>query len=103
MGQVHLERALSKLGIMSRSQTKRCIEEGRIAVNGRIIKDPSFLLVPEIAKITLDGSFPHNKKNQIKGIITDFVKRFAKHLSVEKFEYADQDTCDLIPYFYLLE
>ena len=55
MGQVHLERALSKLGIMSRSQTKRCIEEGRIAVNGRIIKDPSFLLVPEIAKITLDG------------------------------------------------
>jgi len=55
MGQVPLERALSKLGIMSRSQTKRCIEEGRIAVNGRIIKDPSFLVVPEKANMFIDG------------------------------------------------
>ena len=55
MGQVPLERALSKLGVMSRSQTKRSIEEGRIAVNGQTIKDPSFLLVPEKAGITIDG------------------------------------------------
>jgi 23S rRNA pseudouridine2605 synthase len=55
MGQVPLERALSKLGIMSRSQTKRCIEDGRIAVNGRVIKDPVFLLIPETARITIDG------------------------------------------------
>ena len=55
MGQVPLERALSKLGKMSRSQTKRLIEEGRLAVNGRIIKDPGFLLVPETARITIDG------------------------------------------------
>ena len=40
---------------MSRSQTKRLIEEGRIAVNGRVIKDPAFLLVPETARITIDG------------------------------------------------
>jgi 23S rRNA pseudouridine2605 synthase len=55
MGQVPLERALSKLGVMSRSQTKRSIEEGRIAVDGRLIKDPAFLLVPENAVITVDG------------------------------------------------
>lgn len=55
MGRVHLERALSKLGVMSRAQTKRCIEEGRIAVDGRVIKEPSFLLVPEKARITVDG------------------------------------------------
>ena len=55
MGQVPLERALSKLGKMSRSQTKRLIEEGRLAVNGRVIKDPAFLLVPETAGITIDG------------------------------------------------
>jgi len=55
MGQVLLERALSKLGKMSRSQTKRLIEEGRIAINGRVIKDPAFLLVPETARITIDG------------------------------------------------
>ena len=55
MGQVPLERVLSKLGKMSRSQTKRLIEEGRLAVNGRVIKDPAFLLVPETARITVDG------------------------------------------------
>jgi len=55
MGQVPLERALSKLGKMSRSQTKRLIEAGRLAVNGRVIKDPAFLLVPEAARITIDG------------------------------------------------
>jgi 23S rRNA pseudouridine2605 synthase len=55
MGQVPLERALSKLGQMSRSQTRRLIEAGRLAVNGRIIKDPAFLVVPEKARITIDG------------------------------------------------
>lgn len=55
MGQVHLERALSKLGIMSRSQTRRLAVEGRIAVDGKVIKDPAFLLVPEKARITVDG------------------------------------------------
>ena len=55
MGQVPLERALSKLGKMSRSETKRLIEEGRLAVNGRVIKDPAFLLVPETARITIDS------------------------------------------------
>ncbi len=55
MGQVPLERTLSKLGKMSRSQTKRLIEEGRLAVNGRVIKDPAFLLVPETAHITIDS------------------------------------------------
>jgi 23S rRNA pseudouridine2605 synthase len=55
MGQVPLERALSKLGKMSRSQTKRCIEAGRLAVNGRTIKDPGFPVVPETARITIDG------------------------------------------------
>ncbi len=55
MGQVPLERALSKLGIMSRSQTRRYIEDGLIAVNGRIIKDMAFLVVPETARITVKG------------------------------------------------
>jgi 23S rRNA pseudouridine2605 synthase len=55
MGQVPLERALSKLGVLSRSQTRRYISEGRIAVAGRVIKDPDFLLVPEKSHITVDG------------------------------------------------
>ena len=55
MGQVPLERALSKLGKMSRSQTKRLIEEGRLSVNGRIVKDAAFLVVPETANFSIDG------------------------------------------------
>jgi len=55
MGQVHLERALSKLGVASRSQTKKWIEAGLIAVNGHVIKDPAFLVVPETVSITIDG------------------------------------------------
>ena len=55
MGQVHLERALSKLGVASRRQTKKWIEEGLVSVNGQVIKDPSFLVVPEKARITING------------------------------------------------
>ena len=55
MGQVPLERALSKLGVASRRQTKQWIEAGLVAVNGHLIKDPAFLLAPETARITIDG------------------------------------------------
>ena len=55
MGQVPLERALSKLGKMSRSQTRRLINEGQLAVNGQVIKDPAFLVVPEKTRITING------------------------------------------------
>lgn len=55
LGKVFLERALSKLGIASRTQTREWIEAGRISVDKRIIKDPRYLLVPETADICLDG------------------------------------------------
>lgn len=55
MGQVPLERALSKLGVASRRQTRQWIEAGQIAVNGHVIKDPAFLVVPEKVHITIDG------------------------------------------------
>jgi len=55
MGQVPLERALSKLGILSRSQTQRLVEAGRITVNGQVIHDPTFLVVPEKVRIAVDG------------------------------------------------
>lgn len=55
MGQVTLERALSKLGVLSRSQTKKLVEAGLIAVDGHVVRDPLFRLVPEEARITIDG------------------------------------------------
>jgi pseudouridine synthase len=50
-----LERALSKLGVASRSQTRSWILEGRIEVNGKTIKDPRYIILPGKDKITLDG------------------------------------------------
>ena len=37
---VHLNRALSKLGILTRSQATAAILAGRVSVNGRVVLDP---------------------------------------------------------------
>jgi len=55
LGKVALERALSKMGLASRSQTRGWILEGKLKVNGKIIKDPLHLVVPEKDKFVLDG------------------------------------------------
>jgi 23S rRNA pseudouridine2605 synthase len=54
-GTVPLVRALSKLGLASRTQTQAWISEGRLAVNGRIVKDPQKPVVPETDQFSLDG------------------------------------------------
>jgi 23S rRNA pseudouridine2605 synthase len=55
-GTVRLDRALSKLGLASRSEAKRLILDGEVAVGGRTVADPAYLVVPEIARITIRGS-----------------------------------------------
>jgi len=50
-----LERALSKLGIASRSQARAWILSGRISVNHKIEKDPLTPVIPEKIFLTLDG------------------------------------------------
>jgi 23S rRNA pseudouridine2605 synthase len=54
-GHVPLERALSKLGIASRTVARRWILEGKVRVNGVIRKDPLFAVFPERAKIEIEG------------------------------------------------
>lgn len=54
-GEVSLERALSKLGIASRAETRRWILAGRLAVDGTVQEDPHHPVVPEKAHFTLDG------------------------------------------------
>ena len=54
-GRVPLARALSKLGVSSRSEATAQILEGRVAVAGHIIRDPGHLVVPETARITVNG------------------------------------------------
>src|SRR5438552_2942668 len=51
---VALGRALSKLGLLSRSQAAIVIRAGRVRVNGRIVRDPSTPIEPERTRIALD-------------------------------------------------
>ncbi|HAN03717.1 MAG TPA: pseudouridine synthase [Elusimicrobia bacterium] len=54
-GKVPLERALSKLGIASRSQTRDWAVAGRLKVNGRTVTDPQFPVTPETDRFAVDG------------------------------------------------
>lgn len=47
-------RVLSKRGVCSRTQAQALVREGRVAVNGRVVRDPEFPLDAN-ATITLDG------------------------------------------------
>lgn len=53
-GYVPLERALSKLGLASRSQAREMIWAGQVRVNGQTRLDPQFAVVPETAKIEMN-------------------------------------------------
>ena len=52
--EVALNRALSKLGILSRSQATEAIRAGRVRVDGRVVADPAHPVVPERARIAVD-------------------------------------------------
>ena len=56
VGKVPLNRALSKLRILSRARATEAIEAGRVRVDGHIIRDPLFAVAPERARIELDGA-----------------------------------------------
>ncbi|HVR06645.1 MAG TPA: pseudouridine synthase [Thermoanaerobaculia bacterium] len=54
-GEVSLERALSKLGLATRSAARALVREGRVAVDGRIVAEPLAAVVPERVRIAIDG------------------------------------------------
>lgn len=75
-GEVSLERALSKLGLASRSQTREWILSGRLKVNGMISRNPLQPVNPDKSKFELDGK-PLRKTRRIvillhkpKGVVT---------------------------------
>lgn len=51
---VALNRALSKLGILSRAQATEAIRNGRVKVDGRLVRDPLKQVVPEAVRIAVD-------------------------------------------------
>jgi len=52
---VPLNRALSKLGILSRTEATTAIRLGRVRVNGSVVVDPAMPVVPEQATVEVDG------------------------------------------------
>lgn len=55
MKTVALNRALSKLGILSRAQATEAIQAGRVRLHGRIVTNPHQPVVPERVHIVVDG------------------------------------------------
>ncbi len=53
---VPLCRALSKLGVLSRAQANQAVRAGRVRVDGRVVRDPAVLVVPERARLLVDGA-----------------------------------------------
>lgn len=71
-----LARVLSKQGVCSRSEAARWIVEGRVSVDGRIVRDPEFPVVAGHATIRVDGqaSGAHERLylmlNKPRGLVT---------------------------------
>ncbi len=51
---VSLNRALSKLGMASRSEATELIRAGRVTIDGRVVRDPLMKVVPERIRIAID-------------------------------------------------
>jgi 23S rRNA pseudouridine2605 synthase len=52
---VRLDRALSKLGLASRTEARRLIESGSVTISGRVVTDASRQVVPERTTIAVGG------------------------------------------------
>src|SRR5438270_762172 len=50
-----LERVISKAGLGSRTDARRWIADGRVAVNGRVIRNPDEWVDPARAKVSFDS------------------------------------------------
>ncbi len=50
-----IERVLSKAGVGSRTEARRWTGEGRVRVNGRVVKDPDHWIDLEHDRVTFDG------------------------------------------------
>ena len=55
-GRVALDRALPKLGLPSAADARRLIAAGRVNVDGHVVRNPTARLVPERARISIDGA-----------------------------------------------
>ena len=54
-GRVRLDRALSKLGVASRTRARELIRDGQVTIDGRVVTTPELGVVPETAAIGVEG------------------------------------------------
>ena len=75
---VTLDRVLSKAGIASRTTTREWIEQGRVKVNGRIIRNPDHWVESSKDVVHFDGRKVRDEKkiyialNKPTGVVTSF-------------------------------
>jgi 23S rRNA pseudouridine2605 synthase len=73
---VPLVRALSKLGLATRSEARDLILRGRVAVDGHVVREPARPVVPERVRIALDGRALTRPKpitialHKLRGVVT---------------------------------
>jgi 23S rRNA pseudouridine2605 synthase len=73
-----LDRVLSKAGIASRTTTRDWIQEGRVKVNGRVVRNPDHWVESAKDVVHLDGLRVREKKklyvalNKPTGVVTSF-------------------------------
>jgi pseudouridine synthase len=73
-----LDRVLSKAGIASRTTTREWIEQGRVKVNGRVIRNPDHWVESSKDTVHLDGLKVREEKkiyvalNKPTGVVTSF-------------------------------
>jgi 23S rRNA pseudouridine2605 synthase len=73
---VSLPRALSKLGLCSRSQGERLVLDGRVRVDGRVVRDPAHRVDPARARLTVDDAAVRAERkvylalNKPRGLVT---------------------------------
>jgi 23S rRNA pseudouridine2605 synthase len=92
LGKVPVERALSKLGLASRTQTRNWIREGRLKVNGTVVVDLAMPVVPEKDKFTLDG-----KDLQAKEWQTIMLYKPKGYVTTKSDEKGRKTIYDLLP------
>ncbi len=88
---MRLQVFLSRSGACSRRKALAVVFAGRVSVNGRVISEPSFLVLPEKDRVLLDGRpvGPREKAyvlfHKPKGVVTTKRDRFADKTVLDFF------------------
>jgi len=75
-GVVPVVRALSKLGLASRTEARTLLAEGRVRIDGKVISDPSALVAPEKVRVEIDGRKRERPRRRVllfhkpRGVVT---------------------------------